>query len=267
MSEQLNGLLDRAMQSSSEALAAPVQQEMSSRFSFDFGHVRVHRDSEAARASELLGARAFTMGSHIVFGDGTYAPETPEGKGLLAHELTHVVQQRGASGLPQAKEVGEPGDAMEAEADAAATAVLRGENASVQLSTTAMKPQGGLIGCMWHMWRFSSLIDSCSNEFQRRCGEDLLTDDCQEFMDGAGYPSDAVLKCVGRKNPEAMAKLLSSCSTVSLGRILGGVSRGMGLKASIDDAGGSGDAVADAGSSADGPGEPGQDDGGANAMT
>jgi hypothetical protein len=114
-----------------------------------------------------------------------------------------------------------------------------------------MKAQGGLIGCMWYLWRFSNLIDSCNEEFQRRCGEDLLTDDCQDFMDGTGFPSDAVLHCVGRRNPEAMARMLASCSTVSLGRILGGVSRGMGLKASIEGEGVQTEALAQAEPSAE----------------
>lgn len=63
------------------------------RFGHDFGHVRVHADPEAQAASDHLHARAFTHGHHIAFGAGQYAPGTTAGRRLLAHELTHVVQQ------------------------------------------------------------------------------------------------------------------------------------------------------------------------------
>jgi hypothetical protein len=61
----------------------------------DFSHVRVHTDERAARSSEEIGALAYTAGTHVVFGPGQFAPETSKGRQLLAHELTHVVQQRG----------------------------------------------------------------------------------------------------------------------------------------------------------------------------
>jgi hypothetical protein len=62
------------------------------RFQFDFSHVRVHHDSAADRAASGLDAHAFTLGRHIAFSQGEYAPETPEGLRLLSHELAHVVQ-------------------------------------------------------------------------------------------------------------------------------------------------------------------------------
>ena len=77
------------------------------RFGVDFGGVRVHADGESADAAKGLRARAYTIGDDIVFGDGEYAPHTSHGRRLLAHELTHVVQQRQgtASAAPQRKEV------------------------------------------------------------------------------------------------------------------------------------------------------------------
>jgi len=61
----------------------------------DFGSVRVHTDSRAAASARALDATAYTIGNHIVFGPGKYAPQTIEGRTLLAHELTHVLQQTG----------------------------------------------------------------------------------------------------------------------------------------------------------------------------
>jgi len=63
------------------------------RFGHDFSRVRVHTDSQAAESARAIKARAFTIGQAVVFGAGQYTPESTEGKSLLAHELTHVVQQ------------------------------------------------------------------------------------------------------------------------------------------------------------------------------
>ena len=73
-----------------EPLPQETRTDFERHLGHDFGHVRVHTDPGAARA---VGARAYTVGSLIVFGAGEYAPGTSEGKRLLAHELTHVVQQ------------------------------------------------------------------------------------------------------------------------------------------------------------------------------
>jgi hypothetical protein len=68
---------------------------MGQRFGHDFSHVRVHNDAVAAASSRSVDAEAFTVGHHIVFGHSRYAPGTGPGDRLLAHELTHVVQQAG----------------------------------------------------------------------------------------------------------------------------------------------------------------------------
>ncbi|HEV7606393.1 MAG TPA: DUF4157 domain-containing protein [Steroidobacteraceae bacterium] len=86
------GRLDRS-QSGGEALAGGVRHAMEAAFGRDFSRVRVHRDGESASLSHQLSAFAFTRGSHIYFGSGKYDPEGSSGKRLLAHELTHVVQQ------------------------------------------------------------------------------------------------------------------------------------------------------------------------------
>ena len=68
---------------------------MEPRFGNDFSQVRVHTDTSAKRAAQSLNAQAFTHGNHIYFGSGYYQPHTRAGKRLLAHEITHVVQQTG----------------------------------------------------------------------------------------------------------------------------------------------------------------------------
>jgi len=71
-----------------------LNSEMSQKMGVDFSNVNVHTGPEASRLNQSLGARAFTHGNHIFFNSGEYNPGSREGKRLLAHELTHVVQQR-----------------------------------------------------------------------------------------------------------------------------------------------------------------------------
>jgi hypothetical protein len=70
---------------------------MESRFGHDFSRVRVHTDARAAEAASALDAHAFTVGRDVMFDTGEYQPESHEGRVLLAHELTHVLQQTGSS--------------------------------------------------------------------------------------------------------------------------------------------------------------------------
>jgi hypothetical protein len=70
---------------------------MESRFGHDFSRVRIHSGREAAESAGPIHARAYTVGSDIVFGAGEYAPASAKGRQLLAHELTHVIQQNAAS--------------------------------------------------------------------------------------------------------------------------------------------------------------------------
>jgi hypothetical protein len=70
-----------------------VRRYMEPRFGHDFADVRVHADANAAETARLANARAFTIGRNLVFGAGEYAPRSDKGRSLIAHELTHVVQQ------------------------------------------------------------------------------------------------------------------------------------------------------------------------------
>jgi hypothetical protein len=77
-------------------LEATTRRAMERRFGHDFARVRVHVDAGAAHSAHAVGASAYTVGSDVVFGAGRYAPETAAGQHLLAHELSHVVQQSDA---------------------------------------------------------------------------------------------------------------------------------------------------------------------------
>src|SRR5439155_15555345 len=83
-----------AMTAAGETLPASVRSTFEPRFGHDFGAVRTHTGQDAAGASASIGARAFTVGDHVFFGAGEFRPETSSGQRLIAHELTHTIQQR-----------------------------------------------------------------------------------------------------------------------------------------------------------------------------
>jgi hypothetical protein len=82
-----------SLRSSGRPLAPETRAFMEPRFGCDFSQVRVHADEKAAESARALDARAYTVGHDLVFAAGEYAPENAAGQVLLAHELTHVVQQ------------------------------------------------------------------------------------------------------------------------------------------------------------------------------
>jgi hypothetical protein len=87
----------RVLETVGQPLDAPTRSFFAARFGHDFANVRVHADAQAAESARSVSALAYTVGSHVVFGAGQYAPNTSAGKRLLAHELTHVIQQSGGA--------------------------------------------------------------------------------------------------------------------------------------------------------------------------
>jgi len=86
-------IVSEVLNSPGQPLAAYARAAMESRFGHDFSNVRVHFDPLAAESAQTLNARAYTVGHNIVFGANQYATATDAGQHLLAHELTHVIQQ------------------------------------------------------------------------------------------------------------------------------------------------------------------------------
>lgn len=102
------------LRSSGKPIEGNTRAFMESRFGHDFSDVRVHSDERAASQAKALDAQAYTVNSNIVFGAGRYRPESPQGRGLLTHELAHVVQQRSGPANPEA--ISRSGDADEVSA-------------------------------------------------------------------------------------------------------------------------------------------------------
>ncbi|MDD5611897.1 MAG: DUF4157 domain-containing protein, partial [Gallionella sp.] len=82
---------------SGRVLPAEIRQFMEPRFNADFSRVRIHTGEQAARLSSAVSAQAFTTGGHIYFGAGRFQPDSSEGRQLIAHELTHTIQQGAAT--------------------------------------------------------------------------------------------------------------------------------------------------------------------------
>lgn len=85
----------QSLQGGGQPLSRSTRGFFEHRIGADFSSVRIHNDTRATRAAQSVNARAFTLGHDVVFGAGEYSPQTSSGRKLLAHELTHVVQQNG----------------------------------------------------------------------------------------------------------------------------------------------------------------------------
>jgi hypothetical protein len=100
------------LNSPGQPLDSSTRALMELHFGHDFGHVRVHVDSQAAKSASVVDALAFTVADHVVFGARQYEPETLKGRRLVAHELTHVIQQPRVS-VPPSLSVGAVDDTHE----------------------------------------------------------------------------------------------------------------------------------------------------------
>jgi len=93
-------IVQEVLRSPGQPLDEATQSYFGPRFGYDFGGVRVHADGQAARSTRAIAARAYTAGRHIVFDLSRYQPTTVSGRRLLAHELTHVIQQGDGRHVP-----------------------------------------------------------------------------------------------------------------------------------------------------------------------
>jgi hypothetical protein len=96
----LPSVISRGRSGGGHPLDGDTRLFMESRFGRDFGGVRIHTDGGAAESARAIGAVAYTVGNRIVFGAGHYSPQTNHGRRLLAHELTHTLQQSNSSFAP-----------------------------------------------------------------------------------------------------------------------------------------------------------------------
>jgi Domain of unknown function (DUF4157) len=131
------------IKSGGRPLEPEVRADMEARLGHDFSDVRVHDDTTAAASATAVNAHAYTVGSNVVFQRDRYDPSTQEGKTTLAHELTHVVQQRSGpvdgTSAPGGVKISDPSDRFEREAAANAD---RAMSTSPPVQTAAVSAAG-----------------------------------------------------------------------------------------------------------------------------
>jgi hypothetical protein len=120
-----------------------TRASMEDRFGQSFRDVRVHTDDRASQSAESVGANAYTVGSDIVFRSGQFDASSTTGQRTLAHELTHVVQQRSGpvdgSDAPGGIKLSNPSDRFEQAAEATASAVMSGSASGPSDAATAQR--------------------------------------------------------------------------------------------------------------------------------
>jgi Domain of unknown function (DUF4157)/Annexin len=150
---------------------------------WDFSQVRIHTDARAAESTSAVNALAYTVGNNIVFGSGQYAPETTNGRRLLAHELTHVVQQRGAVQQPML---------------ARAALTTADFNALAEALHNAMDRWGtdeeAIYSALQKIERDPAAIRTLRTTYQTRFGKDLETEIRDEM---SGSELDFALELLG----------------------------------------------------------------------
>lgn len=176
-----------ALQSRGDPLDATTQQFFEPRFRHDFNDVRVHTGAAAEAAASGIGALAFTTGKDIVFGAGQFSPDTEQGKRLIAHELTHVVQQSTAAS-PLGVQRYATSDCDPAQATLIATAVTTAQtNLRTARTALAGTPLGTDVeNALWLYFRDSTAATATAvNDSLGRIlsAVDQLTYECESDCD------------------------------------------------------------------------------------
>jgi hypothetical protein len=140
--DERSPVLDVVSKGGGTPLPTDVRTDMEAHLGADFGGVRIHDGEAAAQSARAVQARAYTVGDDVVFGQGAYEPHTEQGRHTLAHELTHVVQQRtgpvDATPAGGGIAVSHPDDHFEREAEASASALRTGTD--ITPAATAPQP-------------------------------------------------------------------------------------------------------------------------------
>ncbi len=122
----------RVLNSPGESLDPRTRDFFEPRFGYDFSRVRVHAGSEAAASAREVEASAYAVGGHMVFASGQYEPHSRQGRKLIAHELTHTIQQNHAIAVNGQLALGHPSDESESEASRAASVTVNGGRVAIQ---------------------------------------------------------------------------------------------------------------------------------------
>ncbi len=158
-----------------EPLADGIRTDMEGRFAQDFSGVRVHTDGQASESARSVNAHAYTVGNDIVFAGGRYDPGSPTGQRTIAHELTHVVQQRSGpvdgTAAPGGIKLSHPDDRFEQAAEQSAARIMAAPPAA-----NAPAPQ------LQSVQRHDDEEPTAQGEFVQREGEEEEEEAQGEFV-------------------------------------------------------------------------------------
>ena len=130
-------IVHEVLRSSGQPIDHSTRAFFEPRFGYDFSRVRVHTDVRAAKSTEAVSALAYTVGQNVVLAAGSHSPESTRGRDLLAHELTHTIQQRGnGEYVSQKISLGDPDSASEREADNAVAQIARNQRPQLSLAAS-----------------------------------------------------------------------------------------------------------------------------------
>jgi len=225
---QVPPIVHEVLRAPGQPLDRAAREFMEPRFGLDFSRVRVHADAKAAESASAVNALAYTVGSNVVFGMNQYSPTRGTGRQLLAHELTHVVQQ-GFVSPPGTDEIalGSPGEPGEREADAIADHVTTEQHVGLPLVRTGSVLQrkvlnsvvedfqSGAKACLVHIHGEEHTALATGTEIRsRRCVNFMHLDTAKRFIDfeftadGFDFAGQAdpnrIFTPTGRSGPEAI---------------------------------------------------------------
>jgi hypothetical protein len=173
-----------AVNSPGEPLDVATRAMMERRFGHDFDAVRVHTGETAARSARELEATAYTVGRELVFAEGKYTPTTTEGRHLIAHELTHVVQQSAARGPAAPASVQrQPRQRSEAE--------IKERKEACVAQTDEILP--GRVGVLVHIDRDQQLEEIFGADYPALKKQIQASRPAREFVCDAGVPAIVAL--------------------------------------------------------------------------
>jgi len=185
-------VVNEVLSSAGQPLDATTRSVMEARFGHDFSRVRVHADSRAAESARMVNARAYTVGQHIAFGAANFDPHGTSGRKLLAHELTHVVQQAKHGSSTTSLTIGDPAHSSEVEAD----------HISKQSSSSPFRlPQVPLAG---------PVLQRSNGDPPKRIDVALVLDNESNSMAEAGARASTVLRIYSVKDAKEKLQALGS---------------------------------------------------------
>lgn len=184
--------VDRVLAGSGRPMEPALRHDMEQRFGHDFSRVRVHSGAAAEQSAREVSANAYTVGRNIVFGAGLFAPGTHEGRRLLAHELTHVVQQSDLDGIRVGPSDDKHGLSSTVLTDRATQAEAAAGSALLQRESAAETPKNDDVECRIHFLNGTTEFTDSRENWQ--CMESIkkwLADgDVTKVVELHGYASE-----------------------------------------------------------------------------